>query len=79
MNEIYRPFFNKMSKDELIDCLLKSEQLKSKYDGSISGRRLDEKYWTDILVPGLWNVYMKNRGSRSSEKLNIFTGFCKNI
>jgi|TARA_B100001142_G_C14347145_1_gene660532 hypothetical protein len=75
MNEIYRPFFNKMSKDELIDCLLKSEQLKSKYDGSISGRRLDEKYWTDILVPGLWNVYMKNRGSRSSEKTKYFHGF----
>ena len=64
-----------MSGEELIDCLLKSEKLKRKYGGSMSGRLLDEKYWTDILIPGLWDVYMKNRGSRSKKKTEYFHGF----
>lgn len=37
----------------------------------------DEKYWTDVLIPGLWNIYMKNRSSRSSEKTKYFHGFLK--
>ena len=41
----------------------------------MSGLQLnDEKYWTDILVPGLWDVYMENRGSRSPEKTKYFHG-----
>lgn len=73
MNKIYRSFLNKMSKDELIGCLLKSEQLKSKYDGSMTGRRLDEKYFIEI-VHEMWDVYMRH-GPRSSEKTKYFHGF----
>lgn len=35
-----------------------------------------EKYWTDTLIPGLWNVYMDN-GSTSAEKTKYFHGFLK--
>ena len=62
-----------MSKDEIIDCLLKSEQLKSKYDGSVSGRLLNEKYFIEI-VHEMWDVYMRH-GARSSEKTKYFHGF----
>jgi len=36
----------------------------------------DEKYWTDTLIPGLWNVYMVSSPT-STEKTKYFHGFLK--